>query len=194
MRDEAAVAPFTVGAREREVAMAALREITDVTTIGAFRGTETRGDGVAVWFGCTQPAYPDWRWEVVLAKPLGQDQATVVEAGLLPTDGSLLAPDWVPWSERLAEYRAGQEAALQAGGGSAGPSAGDDEVEASAFAADDALAGDDGEDDDEGDDGDDDPDEDDPGEIEIDERTDDLIDELDPEGAGPGDDEGRDER
>jgi hypothetical protein len=29
----------------------------------------------------------------------------------MPGEGALLAPDWVPWSERLEEYRAAQAAA-----------------------------------------------------------------------------------
>jgi hypothetical protein len=36
---------------------------------------------------------------------------SVLEVELMPGDGALLAPDWVPWSERLEEYRAAQAAA-----------------------------------------------------------------------------------
>ena len=35
----------------------------------------------------------------------------MIEAELLPDAGALLSPDWVPWSERLADYKAAQEAA-----------------------------------------------------------------------------------
>jgi hypothetical protein len=35
----------------------------------------------------------------------------VLETELMPGEGALLAPDWVPWSERLEEYRAAQAAA-----------------------------------------------------------------------------------
>ena len=39
----------------------------------------------------------------------------MLEAELMPGDGALLAPDWLPWAERLAEYQAAQ-AALAAEG------------------------------------------------------------------------------
>ena len=35
----------------------------------------------------------------------------MLETELMPGESALLAPDWVPWSDRLAEYRAAQEAA-----------------------------------------------------------------------------------
>jgi hypothetical protein len=48
------------------------------------------------------------------------EDPTVLEIELLPGDGALLAPEWVPWAERLAEYRAHQvelaEAAAADGG------------------------------------------------------------------------------
>jgi hypothetical protein len=31
-------------------------------------------------------------------------EPTVLEVGLLPGEGSLVAPDWVPWADRLEEY------------------------------------------------------------------------------------------
>ena len=39
----------------------------------------------------------------------------MLEAELMPGDGALTAPDWLPWAERLAEYQAAQ-AALAAEG------------------------------------------------------------------------------
>ena len=49
--------------------------------------------------------YPGWHWTVSVAE-LPDAAPTVLEAELLPGDGSLLAPDWIPWSERLDDYRA----------------------------------------------------------------------------------------
>ncbi len=53
--------------------------------------------------------YPGWFWTVSLAR-LDDDEPTVLEVELLPGDGALLAPDWVPWAERLADYQAAQAA------------------------------------------------------------------------------------
>jgi len=92
-----------------DLARAALLEVTPENTVGGFVGTSEEGDGViSLLFANRMPGYPGWRWTVSVAK-VGDDDPTVLEVELMPGDGSLLAPDWVPWSERLAEYRAAQE-------------------------------------------------------------------------------------
>jgi len=90
------------------LARKALLEVTPESTVGAPAGTVDEGDGVvSVLFANRMPGYPGWRWTVSIAQVEG-DEPTVLEVELMPGDGSLVAPDWVPWSERLAEYRAGQ--------------------------------------------------------------------------------------
>ena len=37
-------------------------------------------------------------------------EPSVLEVELMPGEGALLSPDWVPWIDRLAEYEAAQEA------------------------------------------------------------------------------------
>jgi len=52
-------------------------------------------------FATLDPAYRGWQWAVTLARvPRGRAVA-VDEVVLLPGDDALLAPAWVPWSERL---------------------------------------------------------------------------------------------
>ena len=90
------------------LARAALLEITPAATIGDFVGTTDEGDGVtSLLFASAQPGYPDWLWTVSVAQVDGAEP-TVLEAELMPAQGALLAPDWVPWSDRLAEYKAAQ--------------------------------------------------------------------------------------
>ncbi len=97
-----------------EVALAALREITPEAGIGAFVSQETDGAGVStILFASAMPGYPGWHWTVSVAQLPGEEP-TVLEAELLPGEGALLAPDWVPWSERLEDYKAAQ-AAIAAG-------------------------------------------------------------------------------
>lgn len=97
-----------------DLARGALLEITPADTIGEFFGQTDEGDGaVSVLFESAQPGYPGWKWTVSIAHVAGEEP-TVLEAELMPGDGSLLAPDWVPWSDRLAEYKAAQEAAGEA--------------------------------------------------------------------------------
>ena len=94
-----------------EVAYAALLEITPVETIGDPAGEVSEGDGVvSVLFECALPGYPGWKWTVSVAS-LPDAEPSVLEVELMPAEGALLSPDWVPWSDRLAEYKAAQIAA-----------------------------------------------------------------------------------
>lgn len=99
-------------AAEREqVARDALAEITAADSFGDLLSETTEDDGVfTLLFHATMAGYPGWHWTVSLAE-LDGEQPTVLETELMPGDGALLAPDWVPWSERLEEYRAAQAAA-----------------------------------------------------------------------------------
>ncbi len=91
------------------LARTALLEVTPDSTVGAFVDAVDEGDDVvSLRFANRMPGYPGWRWTVSVAK-IGDDEPTVLEVELMPGDGSLVAPEWVPWSERLAEYRAAQE-------------------------------------------------------------------------------------
>jgi len=94
-----------------EQARSALLEITPEHTVGEPAGHLVEGDRViSLLFTNRLGGYPGWYWTVTLAR-VEDAPPTVLEAELMPGDEALLAPDWVPWSERLAEYRASQEAA-----------------------------------------------------------------------------------
>ncbi len=109
-----------------DLALAALHEITPASTVGAPAGYTVEEEGVvSLRFATTMEGYPGWFWTVSLAV-VEDSEPTVLEAELLPGEGALLAPDWVPWAERLAEYQAAQ-AALAAEQGDAEASDGDDE-------------------------------------------------------------------
>lgn len=56
---------------------------------------------VSHYFAADLPGYRGWRWCVVVAGSPDSDEATVSEVVLLPSDGALLAPDWVPWKDRI---------------------------------------------------------------------------------------------
>lgn len=99
-----------------DLALAALHEITPAATVGAPAGYTLEDDGVvSLRFGTTMEGYPGWYWTVSLAV-VEDAEPTVLEVELLPGDGALLAPEWVPWAVRLADYQAAQ-AALAAEGG-----------------------------------------------------------------------------
>jgi hypothetical protein len=97
--------------RIADVARAALNEITDPAHVGDEVGRVDEGEGVvSVQFATTMRGYPGWVWTVSVAS-LPDEEPSVLEAELLPADGALLAPEWIPWSERLAEWKAQQLAA-----------------------------------------------------------------------------------
>ncbi len=52
-------------------------------------------------FNCTSPGYRGWRWAVTLARTPGVQSPTVCDVVLLPGPDALVAPAWVPWSERV---------------------------------------------------------------------------------------------
>ena len=94
----------------RPLALDALREIAADGSIGEFADHEVADDGVVTLrFRTTQLGYPGWFWTVALAVVDG-GAPTVLETELLPGDDALLAPEWVPWSQRLEEYKAQQAA------------------------------------------------------------------------------------
>ena len=111
--DLSAAAEVAVDARlieAHDLALAALHEITPALTVGAPAGYTLEDDGaVSLRFANTMPGYPNWFWTVSVAAVEGAEP-TVLEAELLPGEGALLAPEWVPWAERLAEYQAAQAA------------------------------------------------------------------------------------
>lgn len=116
-----------------DLARTALLEITPEVTIGPVVGHVVEGEHVlSLLFECTMLGYPGWHWTVSLARVDADAEPVVLETELLPGERALLAPDWVPWSERLAEYQAAQEAARAAGvegEASEGESAPDDDLD-----------------------------------------------------------------
>ena len=163
---------------ERQLlAKAALLEITEASTVGAPAGEVDEGDGVVTYlFETTQPGYPGWKWTVTVAQVEGSEP-TVLETELTPAEGALLAPDWVPWSDRMDDYRAAQIALGEAEATDDDESDDEDDVDdddESDDTDDDESEDDDDESDDDDDDEDDDDSDDDESEAELDDDDDDL--------------------
>lgn len=96
-----------------DLALAALREITPESSIGPAAGYVVEDDGVVSLRFLTRLAgYPGWHWTVTVAV-VEDAEPTVLEVELLPGEGALLAPEWIPWATRLAEYQAAQAAAAE---------------------------------------------------------------------------------
>jgi hypothetical protein len=92
------------------VARVALAEIAPEGTVGALIDSTAAEEGVlALNFVSTLPGYPGWHWSASVADLPGE-APTVLEVELMPGEGALLAPDWVPWVDRLEEYHVAQAA------------------------------------------------------------------------------------
>jgi hypothetical protein len=85
-------------------ARAALAEEVAVGDFGEHLGTQAEADRVVThFFAATLAGYAGWRWAVTLSRAPRQKAVTVNEVVLLPGDGALLAPEWVPWKDRVAK-------------------------------------------------------------------------------------------
>jgi hypothetical protein len=90
-----------------ELARAAAVEVAG-PSVGDHEGLEVEtavvngGSVLTHFFTTTDRAYAGWRWAVTVARAEGAEQVTVDEVVLLPGSGALLAPQWVPWSDRIA--------------------------------------------------------------------------------------------
>jgi len=78
------------------------RSAIDDEHVGDHVGLAAEGDRVVThYFDCTLAGYRGWRWAVTVARAPRARQVTVSETVLLPGEGALMAPAWVPWNERL---------------------------------------------------------------------------------------------
>lgn len=102
-----------------EVARAAAIENAGEKAVSNFVELIDEGDGAYSFvFEAKLEGYQGWLWSVTLFDS-GDESPTISEVVLLPGEQALLAPAWVPWSERLADWKALQteleaQAALEA--------------------------------------------------------------------------------
>lgn len=85
-----------------DLARAAAEELARPGEVGEHLGYDGEGDRLVThYFACLDPAYRGWRWAVTVARASRARKVTISETVLLPGPGALLAPEWVPWRERL---------------------------------------------------------------------------------------------
>jgi hypothetical protein len=71
-------------------------------TVGDYLGVAFEDEAAATHrFLATLPGYQGWQWAVVVAAYPGAERATVSEVVLVPGPAALLAPQWLPWEERV---------------------------------------------------------------------------------------------
>lgn len=85
-----------------DTAREAIAEAAEAEHIGAHLSAVMEGQRLATHaFACTMPGYRGWHWIAVLARAPRSKKVTVCETALLPGEDALVAPRWVPWTERL---------------------------------------------------------------------------------------------
>jgi hypothetical protein len=71
-------------------------------TVGDYLGVEFEDESAATHrFLATMAGYQGWQWAVVVAAVPGAARVTVSEVVLVPGPTALLAPQWLPWEERV---------------------------------------------------------------------------------------------
>ena len=85
-----------------DLARDALVTVVGAAQVGRHLGVQADGERIVTHlFDCADPAYTGWRWAVTVVRAPRAKAVTVDETVLLPGPGALLAPDWVPWHDRL---------------------------------------------------------------------------------------------
>jgi hypothetical protein len=94
--------PDRLCAEAVEPARTAAEELAAPGAVGEHVAAVAEGDRVVThFFECLEAGYRGWRWAVTVARASRARIVTLDECVLLPGPDALLAPEWVPWSERL---------------------------------------------------------------------------------------------
>lgn len=86
-----------------EIAREAAVEVAGADAVGDHQGiaAEVGVRLVTHYFEADIPGYVGWHWGVTLVRAARAKVPTVNEVVLIPQSGALLAPEWVPWEERI---------------------------------------------------------------------------------------------
>ncbi|MFE3018048.1 DUF3027 domain-containing protein [Streptomyces sp. NPDC059256] len=94
--------PDRLCAEAVDLAREAAEEAAAPGVVGEHVSLVSEGDRVVThFFESKELGYRGWRWAVTVARASRAKLVTVDETVLLPGPDALLAPEWVPWSERL---------------------------------------------------------------------------------------------
>ncbi|WP_439663007.1 DUF3027 domain-containing protein [Lentzea sp. HUAS TT2] len=85
-----------------DLARAAAQEEAGAERVGAHVGVQDEDEySVTHLFEAEHAGYRGWSWAVTVAYAGEGTPVSVSEVVLLPGQGALVAPEWVPWSERV---------------------------------------------------------------------------------------------
>jgi hypothetical protein len=85
-----------------DIARAAAAEEAGTDPVGRHVGVDPETGGAATHlFEAELPGYRGWRWAVTVASAGSGTPVTISEVVLLPGPDALVAPEWVPWQQRV---------------------------------------------------------------------------------------------
>jgi hypothetical protein len=83
-------------------ARAALLELIESADVGDHLGHTAEGERVVTHhFACLRPGYRGWQWSVTVARAPRQKDVTIDELVLIPGDDAIVAPEWLPYKDRI---------------------------------------------------------------------------------------------
>lgn len=92
----------TIGGHAVDAAREALLLTIPAGDVGEHLGHQAEGERVVTHlFACSRTGYLGWRWAVTVARASRQKTVTVDEVVLLPGDEAIVAPEWLPWRDRI---------------------------------------------------------------------------------------------
>ena len=85
-----------------DLARSAAQDPAGTDRLGGYLGCDAEDERVVThYFSAADPGYVGWQWAVTVARAPRSRVITVDEVVLLPGPDAVLAPAWVPWSERI---------------------------------------------------------------------------------------------
>lgn len=85
-----------------DLAFAAAEDVAGIGNVGDHLGVIAEGERIVTHcFAARERGYIGWRWAVTVTRASRSKLITVDETVLLPGEGAILAPRWLPWSERI---------------------------------------------------------------------------------------------
>ncbi|MEJ7726233.1 MAG: DUF3027 domain-containing protein [Actinomycetes bacterium] len=85
-----------------DLARAGAEDVAGLAAVGPHQRVIAEADRVVTHvFACQLGGYRGWEWAVTVARASRSRDVTISETVLLPGEGALLAPEWLPWSERI---------------------------------------------------------------------------------------------
>lgn len=85
-----------------DLARQAAVELAGAEAVGEHQSAVAEAERIVThYFDAELAGYAGWHWAVTLVRASRAKVPTVNEVVLLPQSGALLAPDWVPWEDRI---------------------------------------------------------------------------------------------